>query len=117
MEAIINFITADIRRTVILAALLMYFIFSIVTYIAYARDKAIAKKNSRRLKQTPRIPESRMHIFEALGGWPGGLIAQRTIRHKNDKRPYMLVFWLITLLHLVGWGVGLYFAYFSNLFG
>ncbi len=112
MEAILNFITSDITRTIILAVLLLYFIVSIVTYIMYARDKSIAKKNSRRLKQTPRIPESRLHLFEALGGWPGAFIAQRQLRHKNDKRPYMLVYWLITILHLIGWGVGLYFAYF-----
>ena len=87
-------------------------LFSIITYIAYARDKSIAKSNARRLKQTPRIPERRLHIYETLGGWPGGLLAQRTLNHKRDKRPYMFSFWIITLLHLIGWGVGMYFAFF-----
>lgn len=112
MEAIFNFITSDSRQMIIIGVLLIYFIISIITYIMYARDKSIAKKNSRRLKQTPRIPERRLHLFELLGGWPGAFIAQRRLPHKRDKRPYMLVYWLILLLHLVGWGAGLYFAYF-----
>lgn len=40
-----------------------------------------------------------MHLYEVLGGWPGGLLAQRLIRHKNRKLSYQLVFWLIVLLH------------------
>ncbi|SJM91388.1 Cold-shock protein (fragment) [Crenothrix polyspora] len=49
-----------------------------------------------------RIPEKSLHTLELLGGWPGALLAQRTLRHKNRKPSYQVVFWLIVGLHVAG---------------
>lgn len=82
---------------------LVYLVMSLVCFVAYWHDKRQAVAGMRR------TPEARLHLFELLGGWPGGLLAQRLIRHKNRKLPYQLRFWFIVLLHLgvfgawVGW--------------
>ncbi|MBU0808614.1 MAG: DUF1294 domain-containing protein [Gammaproteobacteria bacterium] len=76
----------------LLAAL--YGLMSLVCFFAYYRDKQFA------IKGLQRTPEARLHLYELLGGWPGGLLAQRLIRHKNRKPSYQLVFWLIVALHL-----------------
>ncbi|PZE14012.1 DUF1294 domain-containing protein [Pseudomonas sp. 57B-090624] len=72
---------------------------SLVCFIAYWRDKRSAVAGAQR------TPESRLHLYELLGGWPGGLLAQRLIRHKNRKLPYQVKFWSIVVLHLgvLGW--------------
>ena len=33
-----------------------------------------------------------LHWLEFLGGWPGALIAQRVIRHKNKKTSFQVDF-------------------------
>lgn len=78
---------------------------SLVAYLLYAADK--------RRAQTPgaaRTPEAVLHLWELLGGWPGALLAQRRLRHKNAKITYQFAFWLIVLAHqtaaidaLLGW--------------
>jgi uncharacterized membrane protein YsdA (DUF1294 family) len=50
-----------------------------------------------------RIPESRLHLAELLGGWPGAWVAQRLFRHKSAKVRYRVVFWAIVVLHVAGW--------------
>ncbi len=72
----------------------VYGLMSLVCFFAYYRDKQFA------IKGRQRTPEARLHLYEVLGGWPGGLLAQRLIRHKNRKLSYQLVFWLIVLLHV-----------------
>jgi len=59
--------------------LFVYLIMSLTTFIIYARDKTMAHKNEWRTS------ESTLHLLELLGGWPGALITQRVIRHKNKK--------------------------------
>lgn len=61
---------------------------SIFSYGAYRSDKRRAEEGSWR------IPESTLHLADLLGGWPGGLIAQRQYRHKTAKTPFQVVFWL-----------------------
>ena len=34
-----------------------------------------------------------------LGGWPGALIAQQTLRHKSRKASFRAVFWLTVLVN------------------
>ena len=63
-----------------------------LTYWVYARDKRRAGQGGRR------VPEVRLHLLELLGGWPGGFLAQRRLRHKCSKGSYQFVFWLIVLL-------------------
>jgi uncharacterized membrane protein YsdA (DUF1294 family) len=74
---------------------LVYGLMSLICFVAYYRDKQFA------IHGQQRTPEARLHLYELLGGWPGGLLAQRLIRHKNRKLSYQLMFWLIVLLHLV----------------
>ncbi|MGZ8910281.1 MAG: DUF1294 domain-containing protein [Methylococcaceae bacterium] len=57
----------------------VYVFMSILCYFFYRMDKRYAQTGQYR------ISEKRLHTFELLGGWPGGLIAQRTLRHKNRK--------------------------------
>lgn len=73
-----------------------YAIMSVLCYLSYFLDKRAAEKG------LWRIPEKTLHSLELLGGWPGGLLAQRTLRHKNRKPSYQLVFWLIVGLHIAG---------------
>lgn len=75
---------------------------SLITFVIYALDKRAARHGGRR------TPEVTLHLLELLGGWPGALIAQRVLRHKNAKLSYQVVFCLIVALHVVGWTVFLW---------
>lgn len=66
---------------------------SLLTFILYAVDKEAATQGKRR------IQESRLHILSLIGGWPGALIAQQVLRHKSQKQPFRLIFWLTVLLN------------------
>lgn len=79
------------------APLFAYLAMSLVTFLAYAIDKTKAHKNEWRTQ------ESTLHLLELAGGWPGALISQKVIRHKNKKISFQVVFWLIVLLHLTVW--------------
>jgi uncharacterized membrane protein YsdA (DUF1294 family)/cold shock CspA family protein len=72
---------------------------SLLTYALYWKDKQSA------LRGTWRTPESTLHFFEMMGGWPGALLAQQRLRHKNQKRSYQIAFWLIVLMHQAAWVV------------
>lgn len=85
----------------------VYLIMSIVTYLMYWRDKSIAKRNTKRLKQVDRVPERTLHILEFFFGWPGALVAQRTLNHKSKKRKYQLAFWPIVILHIAVWAIAI----------
>ncbi len=66
---------------------------SAVAFAAYARDKHAARRQARR------TPELTLHLLELAGGWPGALLAQRALRHKNRKPAYQVAFWACVLLH------------------
>ncbi|MBA3685849.1 MAG: DUF1294 domain-containing protein [Planctomycetes bacterium] len=72
---------------------------SAITVIAYAVDKRAARAGR------PRIAEATLHALELLGGWPGALVAQQLLRHKNAKVSYQLVFWLVVAIHVAAWVV------------
>lgn len=74
---------------------------SLLTMLAYAHDKRQAVRGGWR------IPESRLHLLELFGGWPGALLARHWLRHKTQKGSYRRVFWFIVLLHLTLWGLWL----------
>ena len=87
---------------------------SLIVIIFYAYDKRIAIFNGDKDDQghspnpnaKKRIPEKLLHLGELLGGWPGGLLARFTLRHKTNwkkKIAFKLGNWLILLLHLGFW--------------
>lgn len=77
--------------------LILYTVMSLLTYVLYSEDKSRAK---RRLWRTP---EQTLHLFELAGGWIGGFLAQRILRHKNRKASYQYVFWTIVIIHHIAW--------------
>jgi uncharacterized membrane protein YsdA (DUF1294 family)/cold shock CspA family protein len=68
-----------------------YLALSLVTYIAYAMDKSAARSGNWRTS------EGTLHIFSLIGGWPGALVAQQTLRHKSRKQPFRFIFWLTVM--------------------
>lgn len=66
---------------------------SVVSFFAYALDKAAARTNRWRTQETT------LHLFALLGGWPGAAAAQRLLRHKNRKRSFLVVFWLTVIVN------------------
>jgi len=77
------------------AVLGLYLIASFIAFIMYSVDKSAAKRG------TWRTPESTLHWVSLLGGWPGALIAQQTLRHKSKKRSFRTVFWITVFLNIV----------------
>jgi len=72
-----------------------YALASIVLFALYARDKRAARSGGRR------IPEGALHLLAMVGGWPGALLAQTTLRHKTRKQPFRAVFVMTVLLNCV----------------
>lgn len=89
-------LTLWLRDGLALAAAL-YVGASLLAFLLYRHDKHRAGNGGWR------IPEKWLHGTELLGGWPGALLAQQLYRHKTSKRSYQWVFWLIVLVHQVGW--------------
>lgn len=80
-----------------------YAAMSAVTFAVYWFDKRLAQGGGRR------IPENTLHWLALAFGWPGALVAQRVVRHKNRKGSFQIVFWLTVALHVglwVWWGAG-----------
>ncbi len=72
---------------------LLCLIVSLISYGLYASDKKSAQKGDRR------VPENTLHMFDLIGGWPGGLLAQYQFRHKTRKVSFRFVFWLTVLFN------------------
>ena len=77
--------------------LILYPVMSLVTYALYAKDK------SRAQRREWRISEQKLHLCELAGGWLGGFIAQRMLRHKSQKASYQTKFWTIVITHHIAW--------------
>jgi uncharacterized membrane protein YsdA (DUF1294 family) len=78
----------DYRWILVAAGAMSFF-----TFLLYLADKERARDNEWR------IPESTLHLFGFLGGWPGAYLAQRWFRHKTSKIPFQIVFWTIVAIH------------------
>jgi uncharacterized membrane protein YsdA (DUF1294 family) len=72
----------------------LYLVSSFFTFILYKKDKSAARKG------TWRTSENTLHFFSLIGGWPGALIAQQSLRHNSKKQSFRLVFWVTVLLNL-----------------
>jgi uncharacterized membrane protein YsdA (DUF1294 family)/cold shock CspA family protein len=77
----------------------IYFAASSLAFLAYAIDKSAAQNNRWRTQ------ESTLHLIGIVGGWPGALLAQKTLRHKSKKEEFQTVFWATVILNCfaLGW--------------
>lgn len=73
--------------------LVAYAVISAITFIAYAIDKSAAQSGRWRTSEVT------LHLLALVGGWPGALLAQQTLRHKSKKRSFRAVFWITVLLN------------------
>ncbi len=96
-------ITANLFKPINILPLILYLVMSPLTFILYADDKSRAQSGKWRTS------EEALHLFEFFGGWLGGFIAQRTIRHKSRKSSYQIVFWAIVIIHHIFWLGWLFF--------
>jgi len=77
----------------------LYIVVSMLTYIMYAIDKSAAKN------ERWRTSERTLHLLSLVGGWPGALVAQQTLRHKSKKKSFRIEFWLTVIVNCgtFGW--------------
>jgi len=71
-----------------------YLVASVVAFAVYAADKSAARAGRRR------TPENTLILLGLVGGWPGALVAQRTLRHKTRKTGFLAAFWLSAALNV-----------------
>lgn len=71
-----------------------YLAISILTFCWYWKDKLAAQNDNWR------TPENTLHLLSLIGGWPGGLVAQKTLRHKSKKQSFRSRFWATVFLNL-----------------
>jgi uncharacterized membrane protein YsdA (DUF1294 family)/cold shock CspA family protein len=79
--------------------LIAYLVGSCAAYLAYGFDKAES------LQGRQRTPESTLHLFSLVGGWPGAMLAQRRLRHKTQKESFQFTYWVTVILNCaaLGW--------------
>ena len=77
-----------------IALLYWYLAASFVTFLIYAKDKSAAKRGNRRTE------ENTLFVLGLVGGWPGALIAQETLRHKTSKMSFKIVFAITAVLNV-----------------
>ncbi|MEO7123720.1 MAG: cold shock and DUF1294 domain-containing protein [Lacisediminihabitans sp.] len=70
-----------------------YAVASVITFIAYARDKAAARAGRWRTS------ENVLHLLGLAGGWPGAIFAQRRLHHKNRKASFQGMFWVTVVVN------------------
>lgn len=83
-------------------ALALYASISALTFLAYASDKAAARRHAWRTR------ESTLHMLGLAGGWPGALLAQHLVRHKSSKQSFKSILWLTIIVNCMalGWFMG-----------
>jgi uncharacterized membrane protein YsdA (DUF1294 family)/cold shock CspA family protein len=67
---------------------------SVACFIAYALDKSAAQRGSWR------TAESTLLMLGLVGGWPGAIVAQQTLRHKTSKASFRSAFWGSVLINV-----------------
>ncbi|MGL4207476.1 MAG: DUF1294 domain-containing protein, partial [Aeromonadaceae bacterium] len=72
----------------------LYIGVSLVTFFAYLLDKRAAMRGAWR------TPERTLQLLGLMGGWPGGYLAQRLLRHKCSKRSFQVEFWMTVVGNL-----------------
>ncbi len=72
---------------------IVYLVLSMITYSVYQNDKSAAAIG------TWRTSENFLHLLALAGGWPGALVAQQRLRHKNKKKSFRFLFWVTVILN------------------
>lgn len=72
---------------------LVYFGASAITFLVYAFDKSKAQRGAWR------TPETTLHMFALIGGWPGAAVAQQVLRHKSQKKEFRVGFWFTVVVN------------------
>lgn len=67
---------------------------NLATFYLYWHDKHAATRDAWR------VPEERLHLLAAAGGWPGAWFAQQILRHKSVKPSFRAIYWLTVGLNL-----------------
>ena len=70
---------------------------SLLCFGAYAWDKTAAVRGARRTS------ERTLLLLGLFGGWPGGLLAQRLLRHKTRKASFQRNFWTTVVANVTLW--------------
>ncbi|HET7268955.1 MAG TPA: DUF1294 domain-containing protein [Oleiagrimonas sp.] len=70
-----------------------YLAFSVITLMAYAKDKVAARTGRWRTR------ESTLQLLALVGGWPGALVAQCWLRHKIRKASFQRSFWFTVIVN------------------
>lgn len=83
--------------TVVTLALMSWAVLSPLTFLVYAWDKRAARRDLRR------VPERTLLSLDLAGGWPGGALAQTTLRHKTRKLSYRIKFVAAAAINLGLW--------------
>ncbi|EPJ52750.1 MAG: cold-shock DNA-binding domain family protein [Osedax symbiont Rs2] len=89
------FLSYSISRQQLTAPIGLFYLFaSVITFLAYARDKSAAKTGKWRIKEVT------LQLFSLFGGWPGAIVAQKLLRHKSRKLSFQIIFWLMMSVNL-----------------
>lgn len=73
----------------------IYLVASIACFSAYAADKRAAQAGRWR------VSENTLLFLGVIGGWPGAIVAQQTLRHKTKKASFRFEFWVTVVVNLV----------------
>jgi uncharacterized membrane protein YsdA (DUF1294 family) len=68
---------------------------SVICFVVYAIDKSAA--SGRRW----RVSETTLLLLGVVGGWPGAIVAQQTLRHKTQKASFRSAFWGTVVINLI----------------
>jgi uncharacterized membrane protein YsdA (DUF1294 family)/cold shock CspA family protein len=80
------------------AIIAIYGSVSLVTFLVYGVDKSAAEHGHWRTK------ESSLLLLGLAGGWPGAVIAQKSLRHKSRKESFQWAFWVTAVMNSVALG-------------
>jgi uncharacterized membrane protein YsdA (DUF1294 family)/cold shock CspA family protein len=78
--------------------IVIYGVLSIVAFLLYWIDKSAARRGDWRTQ------ESSLLFIGLLGGWPGAVVAQRVLRHKNRKQSFQWAFWSTAVVNSIALG-------------
>ena len=68
---------------------------SVVTFYLFWRDRFAAQSGGWR------VPAAVLHAFSLVGGWPGGWLGQRLLRHKFNDPSFRLTHWISVAVHWI----------------